>query len=76
MKSVLGGAGVTNSTIRLDHRGEPYINSLRAGGLGESYSADALRAVLVEIGIDVGARAESLAPGQLLALARALRSLE
>jgi len=58
------------------NRRKTLVNSLRSGGLGSSYSADALRAVLERVGIDVRARAESLEPAQLLALARMLRDLE
>jgi 16S rRNA (adenine1518-N6/adenine1519-N6)-dimethyltransferase len=57
-------------------RRKTLVNSLRAGGLGAGYTAEALRAVLVKIGLDVSVRAERLDPGQLLALTRALRSLK
>jgi 16S rRNA (adenine1518-N6/adenine1519-N6)-dimethyltransferase len=56
-------------------RRKTLVNSLRASGLGAEYTAEAIRAALVEIGLDVSVRAESLEPGQLLALARALRNL-
>jgi 16S rRNA (adenine1518-N6/adenine1519-N6)-dimethyltransferase len=56
-------------------RRKTLVNSLRTGGLGEAYSAEGIRAVLVKMGLDVSVRAERLEPEQLLALTRALRSL-
>ena len=55
-------------------RRKTLVNSLRADALGSSHSADALKAALARTGIDALARAESLEPAQLLALARELRS--
>jgi 16S rRNA (adenine1518-N6/adenine1519-N6)-dimethyltransferase len=57
-------------------RRKTLVNSLRAGGLGEAYTAEAIRAALVDIGLDVSVRAENLEPAQLLSLARALRGPE
>jgi 16S rRNA (adenine1518-N6/adenine1519-N6)-dimethyltransferase len=57
-------------------RRKTLVNSLRSGGLGAGYTAEAIRAVLLEIGLDVSVRAEKLDPGQLLALTRALQSLK
>jgi len=54
-------------------RRKTLVNSLRAGALGSDRSADELRAVLSRCAIAPLARAESLAPEQLLALARELR---
>ena len=56
-------------------RRKTLVNSLRADALGASHSADALKAALARTGIDALARAESLEPVQLLALARELRSM-
>jgi 16S rRNA (adenine1518-N6/adenine1519-N6)-dimethyltransferase len=56
-------------------RRKTLVNSLRADALGASQSTDALKAALARTGIDALARAESLEPAQLLALARELRSL-
>ncbi len=54
-------------------RRKTLVNSLLAGALGAERSADELRAVLSRCGIEPLARAESLQPEQLLALARELR---
>ena len=56
-------------------RRKTLVNSLRADASSSSHSADALKAALARTGIDALARAESLEPAQLLALARELRSL-
>jgi 16S rRNA (adenine1518-N6/adenine1519-N6)-dimethyltransferase len=56
-------------------RRKTLVNSLRAGGLGDQYTGDAIRSVLVELGLGVSVRAESLEPYQLLALTRALRDV-
>jgi 16S rRNA (adenine1518-N6/adenine1519-N6)-dimethyltransferase len=53
-------------------RRKTLVNSLRAGAFGTDCSADDLRAALSRCGIEPLARAESLAPEQLLALAREL----
>ncbi len=49
------------------------VNSLRAGVLGTEHSVDELKAALSRCAIEPLARAESLSPEQLLALARELR---
>ncbi|MCH8083362.1 MAG: ribosomal RNA small subunit methyltransferase A [Myxococcales bacterium] len=54
-------------------RRKTLVNSLLAGALGAERSADELRAALSRCGIEPLARAESLQPEQLLALARELR---
>jgi 16S rRNA (adenine1518-N6/adenine1519-N6)-dimethyltransferase len=54
-------------------RRKTLVNSLRAGALGTEHSADDLRAALSRCGIEPLARADSLEPEQLLALARELR---
>lgn len=54
-------------------RRKTLVNSLLAGTLGAERSADELRAALSRCGIEPLARAESLQPAQLLALARELR---
>ncbi len=54
-------------------RRKTLVNSLLAGALGAERSADELRAALSRCGIEPLARAESLEPEQLLALARELR---
>jgi 16S rRNA (adenine1518-N6/adenine1519-N6)-dimethyltransferase len=54
-------------------RRKTLVNSLRAGAFGTEYSADELKAALSRCAIEPRARAESLEPAQLLALARALR---
>ncbi len=54
-------------------RRKTLVNSLRAGTFGTQHSADELRAALSRCGIEPLARAESLQPAQLLALARELR---
>jgi 16S rRNA (adenine1518-N6/adenine1519-N6)-dimethyltransferase len=54
-------------------RRKTLVNSLRAGALGAENSADDLRAALSRCAIEPLARAESLEPAQLLALARELR---
>jgi 16S rRNA (adenine1518-N6/adenine1519-N6)-dimethyltransferase len=54
-------------------RRKTLVNSLRAGALGAGHSADELRAALSRCAIEPLARAESLSPEQLLALARELR---
>jgi 16S rRNA (adenine1518-N6/adenine1519-N6)-dimethyltransferase len=53
-------------------RRKTLVNSLRAGALGVEHSADDLRAALERCHIAPLARAESLEPAQLLALAREL----
>jgi len=53
-------------------RRKTLVNSLRAGAIGAERSADELRAVLARCAIPPLARAESLEPDQLLALAREL----
>ena len=53
-------------------RRKTLVNSLRAGALGAEHSADELTAALSRCGIEPRARAESLEPAQLLALAREL----
>ena len=53
-------------------RRKTLVNSLRAGALGAEHSADELEAALSRCGIEPRARAESLEPAQLLALAREL----
>jgi 16S rRNA (adenine1518-N6/adenine1519-N6)-dimethyltransferase len=57
-------------------RRKTLINSLRADAFGAEHSADELRAALARTGIDALARAESLEPARLLALARELRSTD
>jgi len=54
-------------------RRKTLVNSLRAGVLGIECSADELKAALARCAIEPLARAESLEPEQLLALARELR---
>ena len=54
-------------------RRKTLVNSLRAGTFGTQHSADELRAALSRCAIEPRARAESLKPEQLLALARELR---
>jgi len=54
-------------------RRKTLVNSLRAGALGTEHSADELKAALSRCAIEPRARAESLEPAQLLALARELR---
>jgi 16S rRNA (adenine1518-N6/adenine1519-N6)-dimethyltransferase len=54
-------------------RRKTLVNSLRAGALGTERSADELRAALSRCGIEPLARADSLEPERLLALARELR---
>ena len=54
-------------------RRKTLVNSLRAGVFGTEHSADELRAALSRCAIEPRARAESLEPEQLLALARELR---
>ncbi len=54
-------------------RRKTLVNSLRAGAFGIEHSADELRAALSRCAIEPRARAESLEPEQLLALARELR---
>jgi 16S rRNA (adenine1518-N6/adenine1519-N6)-dimethyltransferase len=54
-------------------RRKTLVNALRAGAFGTEYSADDLKAVLSRCAIEPRARAESLEPAQLLALARELR---
>jgi 16S rRNA (adenine1518-N6/adenine1519-N6)-dimethyltransferase len=54
-------------------RRKTLVNSLRAGTLGTERSVDELKAALSRCAIDPRARAESLEPAQLLALARELR---
>jgi 16S rRNA (adenine1518-N6/adenine1519-N6)-dimethyltransferase len=53
-------------------RRKTLVNSLRAGAFGAERSADELRAALSRCSIEPLARAESLPPEQLLALAREL----
>jgi len=53
-------------------RRKTLLNCLRAGGLAQSGDRAALEAALDEVGIDPGARAETVPPQRLLALARAL----
>jgi 16S rRNA (adenine1518-N6/adenine1519-N6)-dimethyltransferase len=53
-------------------RRKTLVNSLRAGAFGTERSADELRAALSRCSIEPLARAESLPPEQLLALAREL----
>jgi len=53
-------------------RRKTLVNSLRAAALGPEYTLDALRGALARCAIEPRARAESLEPQQLLALARAL----
>jgi len=55
------------------NRRKTLVNSLRAGAFGTEHSADELKAALSRCAIEPLARAESLAPEQLLALARELR---
>jgi 16S rRNA (adenine1518-N6/adenine1519-N6)-dimethyltransferase len=55
------------------NRRKTLVNSLRAGAFGAEHSADELKAALSRCAIDPRARAESLEPAQLLALARELR---
>ena len=57
-------------------RRKTLVNSLRADAFGTEHSAGELRAALERTGIDVLARAESLEPARLLALARELRSMD
>jgi 16S rRNA (adenine1518-N6/adenine1519-N6)-dimethyltransferase len=57
-------------------RRKTLVNSLRADAFGALHSADALKAALARTGIDALARAESLEPAQLLALARELRGMD
>jgi 16S rRNA (adenine1518-N6/adenine1519-N6)-dimethyltransferase len=54
-------------------RRKTLVNSLRAGTLGTEHSPDDLKAALSRCAIEPLARAESLSPEQLLALARELR---
>jgi 16S rRNA (adenine1518-N6/adenine1519-N6)-dimethyltransferase len=54
-------------------RRKTLVNSLRAGALGAEYTVDELQAALSRCAIDSKARAESLEPARLLALARQLR---
>ncbi len=54
-------------------RRKTIVNSLLAGALGTERSADELRAALSRCGIEPLARAESLEPERLLALARELQ---
>ncbi|MBW2542732.1 MAG: ribosomal RNA small subunit methyltransferase A [Deltaproteobacteria bacterium] len=54
-------------------RRKTLVNSLRAGALGAEHSAEAIAAALSRCAIEPRARAESLEPAQLLALARELR---
>jgi 16S rRNA (adenine1518-N6/adenine1519-N6)-dimethyltransferase len=54
-------------------RRKTLVNSLRAGALGTEHTADELKAALARCAIEPRARAESLEPTQLLALARELR---
>jgi 16S rRNA (adenine1518-N6/adenine1519-N6)-dimethyltransferase len=54
-------------------RRKTLVNSLRAGALGIEHSVDELKAALSRCAIEPRARAESLEPAQLLALARELR---
>jgi 16S rRNA (adenine1518-N6/adenine1519-N6)-dimethyltransferase len=54
-------------------RRKTLVNSLRAGALGVERDADSLRALLARCSINPLARAESLEPARLLALARVLR---
>jgi 16S rRNA (adenine1518-N6/adenine1519-N6)-dimethyltransferase len=54
-------------------RRKTLVNSLRAGAFGTQHSVDELRAALSRCAIEPRARAESLEPEQLLALARELR---
>jgi 16S rRNA A1518/A1519 N6-dimethyltransferase RsmA/KsgA/DIM1 with predicted DNA glycosylase/AP lyase activity len=54
-------------------RRKTLVNSLRAGTLGAEHSADDLRAALSRCAIEPLARAESLEPARLLALARELQ---
>jgi 16S rRNA (adenine1518-N6/adenine1519-N6)-dimethyltransferase len=54
-------------------RRKTLFNSLRAGKLGTEHSSDDLKAALSRCAIEPLARAESLSPEQLLALARELR---
>ena len=54
-------------------RRKTLVNSLRAGALGTEHSVDELKAALSRCAIEPRARAESLEPAQLLALARELR---
>jgi len=54
-------------------RRKTLVNSLRAGTFGTEHSSDDLKAALSRCAIEPLARAESLSPEQLLALARELR---
>jgi 16S rRNA (adenine1518-N6/adenine1519-N6)-dimethyltransferase len=54
-------------------RRKTLVNSLRAGPLGAEHSADDLRAALSRCAIEPLARADSLEPARLLALARELQ---
>jgi hypothetical protein len=54
-------------------RRKTLVNSLRTGELGAEHSAAEIAAALVRCAIEPRARAESLEPAQLLALARELR---
>ena len=54
-------------------RRKTLVNSLRAGALGTQHSVEELKAALSRCAIDPLARAESLEPARLLALARELR---
>jgi len=54
-------------------RRKTLVNSLRAGVIGTEHSADELKAALSRCAIEPLARADSLSPEQLLALARELR---
>jgi 16S rRNA (adenine1518-N6/adenine1519-N6)-dimethyltransferase len=54
-------------------RRKTLVNSLRAGALGTEHSVDERKAALSRCAIEPRARAESLEPAQLLALARELR---
>jgi 16S rRNA (adenine1518-N6/adenine1519-N6)-dimethyltransferase len=55
------------------NRRKTLVNSLRAGTFGTEHSSDDLKAALSRCAIEPLARAESLSPEQLLALARELR---
>jgi len=54
-------------------RRKTLVNSLRAGVLGTEHSVDELKSALSRCSIEPRARAESLEPARLLALARELR---
>jgi len=53
-------------------RRKTIFNCLRAGGLGAAVTPDVVQAALVACGIDPQARAETVSPERLLALARAI----